>query len=159
MQNFKSTVTRGLKICFKCPNDADFPKSLQAIASFLDPRHKTLRLNIPIAVKEEVKNQILVLAQQENCEETQIKNEEVPIKKQKKAVFSCLDGDFADINDDVGLDAEIERYLVEPVQIRNPLIWWKHYESRFATLYKLARKVLCIMGTSVPSGRAFSQAG
>ena len=38
-------------------------------------------------------------------------------------------------------------------------MWWKHYEKGFPNLFKLARKVLCVMGTSVPSERTFSQAG
>ena len=37
--------------------------------------------------------------------------------------------------------------------------WWDHYAERFPTLAKLARKFLCIMGTSVPSERVFSVAG
>lgn len=57
------------------------------------------------------------------------------------------------------MDAEIERYIAEPVQIRSPLMWWKHYEQRFPSLATLARKILCVMGTSVPSERVFSTAG
>ena len=158
VQNFKTKVTKGLKNHFKCPNDVDFSKSLPDIASFLDPRHKTLKFNVSAQIQEEIKQQIMLLTQNENGEQL-IKREEPPIKKEKKAVLRCLDGDFSEINDEEGIEAEIERYIAEPVQIRNPLMWWKHYEKKFPNLSKLARKVLCVMGTSVPSERAFSQAG
>ena len=49
-------------------------------------------------------------------------------------------------------------YSIPPYS-KNPLKWWDHYAERFPTLAKLARKFLCIMGTSVPSERVFSVAG
>lgn len=54
---------------------------------------------------------------------------------------------------------ELQAYLTEPVHIRNPLLWWANYAARFPKLAILARKYLCVMGTSVPSERVFSAAG
>ena len=54
---------------------------------------------------------------------------------------------------------KIEAYLDLPVASSDtdPLTWIEHY--RFPHLAQLARKYLCICGTSVPSERVFSTAG
>ncbi|CAN0023281.1 unnamed protein product, partial [Phaeothamnion confervicola] len=41
----------------------------------------------------------------------------------------------------------------------NPLLWWREQEMELPNLAKLARRVLCIPATSVPSERLFSVAG
>lgn len=41
----------------------------------------------------------------------------------------------------------------------DPLSWWKREQHSFPILAQLARKYLCVCGTSVPSERLFSQAG
>ncbi len=41
----------------------------------------------------------------------------------------------------------------------DPLDWWKVEHSHFPHLAQLARKYLCVCGTSVPSERMFSLAG
>ena len=76
-----------------------------------------------------------------------------------KIVHSYLDGDFMEVDTGDGMEGDMNRYISEPVHVRDPLQWWKYYEPRFPTLAKLARKFLCVMGTSVPSERVFSVAG
>jgi len=63
-----------------------------------------------------------------------------PLQKIKKEVASYLDYP-----------------LLEPDT--NPLEWWKDESGRFLNLAYLAKKYLCICGTSVPSERVFSSAG
>ena len=84
---------------------------------------------------------------------------QTPGKKRKSSLMNCLDGDFAEVNEGEDLDTEIERFVTEPMQIRSPLMWWKHYEERFPSLVVLARKFLSVIGTSVPSERVCSVAG
>uniref|UniRef100_A0A1X7VLU2 HAT C-terminal dimerisation domain-containing protein n=1 Tax=Amphimedon queenslandica TaxID=400682 RepID=A0A1X7VLU2_AMPQE len=56
---------------------------------------------------------------------------------------------------------ELEYFSKEPVLDHNsdPLEWWRKNEERFPTLSKLARKLFCVVATSVPSERVFSVAG
>ena len=63
-----------------------------------------------------------------------------PLQKIKKEVTSYLDYPSLEPN-------------------TNPLEWWKAENSRFPNLLNLAKKYLCICGTSVPSERVFSSSG
>ena len=59
------------------------------------------------------------------------------------------------------VEIEIPKYLDSPVvEIdSDPLQWWKHEEKHLPVLAVLAKKCLCICGTSVPSERLFSKLG
>ena len=41
----------------------------------------------------------------------------------------------------------------------DPLVWWRGHASELPHLAKLAKKLLCIPATSVPSERIFSASG
>ena len=55
---------------------------------------------------------------------------------------------------------ELQRYLEEPIiGIReDPLVFWAQ-ANRFPNLRKIVTKYLCVMCTSVPTERLFSEAG
>ena len=55
----------------------------------------------------------------------------------------------------------MDRYRVLPeVEMDiGPLAWWKIAPQDLPILSALAKKYLCVCGTSVPSERIFSQAG
>ena len=129
------------------------------MAAFFDPRHKTLKFIKNEAEKKALHGQVIFLTKGYEQPRQQEQSEEQPAKRIKRSLMNCLDGDFSEVNEGVGIEAEIDRYIAEPVQIRNPLMWWSHYEKRFPSLAPLARKFLCVMGTSVPAERAFSAAG
>jgi len=56
---------------------------------------------------------------------------------------------------------EIQGYLQMPVVClsANPTDWWRKFGAEFSKLEKLAKKYLCIPGTSVPCERLFSTGG
>lgn len=64
-------------------------------------------------------------------------------------------------NEENIFEAEIEKYIQMPkVDLdTDPLNWWKIFNSDFPNLSQLAKKYLCIQGTSVPCERLFSYAG
>ena len=55
---------------------------------------------------------------------------------------------------------QIDSYRAEHADINvNPLKWWKDHEHRFNFLSPVAKQLMAVMGTSVPSERLFSAAG
>ena len=66
--------------------------------------------------------------------------------------------------DDVIVDDELNCYLnnirtPQALPETDPFQWWIDHESRFLILFKVARKYLSILATSVSSERLFSDAG
>ena len=54
---------------------------------------------------------------------------------------------------------EFEHFLLQPTADADALSWWRTNLHSCPILVHLARKYLCVCGTSVPSERLFSQAG
>lgn len=57
------------------------------------------------------------------------------------------------------INKELEKYDAEPQIQGNPLDWWKSREGSMPTLAKVAKAILCVPGSSVPSERVFSKSG
>ena len=136
------------------------------IACFLDPRFKlsfvpdTDRKKVMAIIEKEAAREVLVPVDPDSG------GEELPEKRQKKenvGLLSLLEDvcePEAIIDQSTGAKREIEKYLcMSTCTDKNPLDWWKMYESELSLFAKLAKKYLCIPATSVPSERAFSTAG
>ena len=56
---------------------------------------------------------------------------------------------------------EIDRYITDEAQITNvcPIRWWEQKEKFYPTISSVARRILAIPASSVPSERIFSLAG
>lgn len=57
--------------------------------------------------------------------------------------------------------AEIKKFREEtPLPLpENPLTWWKEHKNEYPQLSRVAKRFLCIPGTSVSAERVFSSAG
>ena len=79
---------------------------------------------------------------------------------QKKNVLEILLGDISSKSFDYTPESELESFIKEAQgPDTNPLVWWKANQGRYPHLSKLAKQLLCIPGTSVPSERVFSVSG
>ena len=56
---------------------------------------------------------------------------------------------------------EARKYFEEPVlaRLQDPSLWWKENKRYYELIAKIAKKYLCIPGTSVPAKRVFSKVG
>ena len=65
-----------------------------------------------------------------------------------------------DLSHEEKVDKEIKRYEeYPPVDVdSDPLTWWRDEQKKFPVLGSLARKYLCICGTSVPSDSLVKEA-
>ena len=59
------------------------------------------------------------------------------------------------------LDKEIKAYLEKPCidYECDPLQWWSSHKDEFPVTATLAKKYLCVCGTSIPLERLFSKGG
>jgi hypothetical protein len=132
------------------------PTSLPALGALLDPRHKKLTFFTSAqrkkthAILESRLDDLplrLPVNPPENCEQT-------PKRARKLDFIDYGSPDRSEIED------ELQMYLVEKsVPDCDPLVWWKENEGRFPKISHVAKSVLSVPATSVPSERVFSCAG
>lgn len=136
--------------------------------SFLDPRFRSKY----VSEKEEVIVQIkqeAVMVQNSLVPSPTIDAEELeetgPPKKKAKGLGAILQHSLSTDQDNVSSEDKVEREIKRyeeypPVDVESdPLLWWKNEQKHFPSLSHLARKYLCVCGTSVPSERLFSKGG
>ena len=166
---FKEKVTASLKKRFMVGQEH---KCDDILASALHPCYKKLKF-LSKECRVFVQAKLEELCAKMAPETTSKSNTEMPelpvvppkIKKESEehceAAMKYLMGEIYDVSDEEedSIEAEVSRYMVEPRNIIQPLIWWRANSHRFPHLSKLSRRFLCRPSTSVPSERLFSAAG
>ena len=103
-------------------------------------------------------------------DEATAENAEAPPPKRLKglaAILKCIQEESeqspssSSLTPSQIIDKEIFTFIDFPgaESDTDPLAWWKCEQGRFPNLACIARKYLCICGTSVPSERVFSTVG
>lgn len=92
-----------------------------------------------------------------------------PKRRPSSRLVSLLGAAFTDLSQpavqsksvDATAEEEMDLYCRSPsVPLsEDPLEWWQRHEGTFPLLSKLAKRYLCIPGTSVSAERVFSTAG
>ena len=166
---FKEKVTKNLHERFLVGKEHECD---DIIASALHPCYKKLKFlskqsRMFVKVKLEEINAKMAL-EMTSRSETEIP--ELPVVPPKikreyeehcEAAMKYLLRDIYEVSDDEEdtIEAEVSRYMTNPRNTIQPLIWWKANAHCFPHLSKLARQFLCKPSTSVPSERLFSTAG
>ena len=167
IQKFKETVTSQLVDRF-----AFDPENVAILAAAVDPRYKDLDF-LKDEYREEVQKVLLekitIIEESLEAEPTTSTSREESgepnAKKKKETAMSFLLGTTASSSQSTKEDksgkAEFDRFKREP-QLHHDkcaLLWWKSNQERFPVISKVARQLLCVPATSVPSERIFSTAG
>lgn len=164
IQNNDSAMIISFKLCvavdlterFHMKNPGDQTKYIvrpEQMASFMDPRHKTLISEPSDYVRECIRKEVqkrIEINQQNN------KNGDTSHNKTQSTVMDFLLGSTTNIQED-----EFSRYLSEPQIDHNldPSAWWQAHETSFPTIATTAKQLLCIPASSASSERVFSSAG
>lgn len=139
------------------------------VCSFLDPRFRIAYLADKTSTLAQIESEAcevtdeIINEQSQNMEEI---TQPAPSKK-LKGLAAVLKNALPSVQPQEQLTThekvkkEIDRYLdLAPIDPAcDPVTWWKTEAKNFPALAILARKYLCICGTSVPSERLFSKGG
>ena len=147
-------------------------------ASFLDPRCKSFffiaddtreitKQSTVEAVKTELRKLPEISAPEKSNEPAGPEPQAKKLKGFARVLSSALSHDSPAISSTPTvtqaeiIDLEVSQYLaIEPPPVQTtPPEWWKEHALLFPRLAKLAKRLLCIPATSVPSERLFSTAG
>nr|XP_055041440.1 E3 SUMO-protein ligase ZBED1-like [Misgurnus anguillicaudatus] len=119
-----------------------------------------------------VVSEAAALERQVNSEEAEVESEtpqqeEGPAPKRRpSALITLLGKTFTEVSvvrrsSSSRAEEELKKYLeAPPLSLsENPLSWWRTHQTAFPLLAGLAKRYLCIPGTSVAAERVFSTAG
>ena len=128
-------------------------------ASYLDKRYSTLSFLKPDQirhVKTKIKEELNILEVSWRASAAP----EHPRAKKKRLLSFDIDDDD-EMQSDCQAEKEMKSFELEGKLIidDDPLGWWKGRQSKYPLLSQLAKKYLCIMGTSTSAERVFSAMG
>ena len=166
MSNFKTYLREDL--AGRCDNNlnkevltkASFFDKRFAMLKFLDKEETLDRENI----LREIKSELMVIEHKLTVKEGGSVQEfaEEPAKKKRFLGFG-----LSDVDDEESVDKkydaikELESYIKEP-KLRSdndPFLWWRTRKELYPCMFQLARKYLCVQGTSTPAERVISRLG
>lgn len=142
------------------PNAPPPPVNAAQLAALLDPRYKLLKHETR-EDKERIVSRLRELYREEVVANNQ---EDFSPTSNRPGQRTALDQLLGDADETQAADLthnEFDLYLSEP-QInhnQNPLVWWRNNAKRFPIIARLAKKYLCMQGSSTPSERVFSTCG
>ncbi len=141
---------------------------LLALSTLMDPRMKKIAFSNRESARQG-ENWIIQetkdLIAQEHTPEAHDNNAQSHDEQKSPGLWDLFEQKVADSkstrNHTSKATLEVQAYFGEDVlpRLEDPLAWWKRNEKRFNLLSQLAKKYLCVSGTSVPSERLFSKAG
>ena len=158
---FKDTVAKELNRRFT-PFSTDTAKSLPVLCAAVDPRYSQLNFineDQKAIVHEELISEMTLM--QATSDDQSDEQPPAAKKSKKDSALYFLLGTSSEAEDHLTVNDELEYFLKEPAQDpdSDALQWWAKNHERFPTLSKLAKKLMCIPATSVPSERVFSTSG
>ena len=159
---FKETVSQELKRRFD-PDSEGIVEDPPVLASAIDPRYHQLKFfssELRSAIYSKLK-ELAVEVHAESDEARTVDESAAKRPRQDSAIEFLLGDSLGSVADTSSPQDEVDIILREPPvgPKTNPLKWWKLTEHRFPILSKVAKRLLCIQATSVPSERIFSTSG
>lgn len=145
-------------------------KSIPAVASALDPRSRGLAF-LNDDQREDLRHEILcccllaapdALSDDESIDDEPVAIVEPPAKRPANDLDLFFgEADEVQVSTRASAEQEVATFFGEKPapSTADPLAWWHTHASRFPLLSQVARQVLCVTATSVPSERVFSAAG
>ncbi|CAL9696828.1 unnamed protein product [Knipowitschia caucasica] len=146
-------------------------KDVMQMACFIDPRFKTNFLDHVDDVVDRCVQEALKLTPVQVRQEPQSTSSTSTAASGGKGLAGLLikinstrqqrseEGSAATPEDKVKEEVKIYMSLPSILADNDPLVWWRAHASELPHLARLAKKLLCIPATSVPSERIFSASG
>ena len=154
--DLESTIATSLHGHFTDPE----MKKLTLMSSAIDPQFKSLRSSEKEEVYANLKTAAIALQQPDEPVEVPSANKR---KGNTEDILEYRESNRSSRSDapDDTVDREVKQYKFEPQIERDedPLERWKTHQAHLKCLSCLAKRFLCMQGTSVPSERLFSTAG